>query len=58
MIKVSSSLCSYCLVTQSVWLTAAPCTVAHQVPLSMGFSGKNSGVGCHFCLWGKFPAQG
>ena len=24
--------------------------VAHQVPLSIGFSGKNAGVGCHFLL--------
>ena len=25
---------------------------------SMGFSGKNSGVGCHALLQGIFPAQG
>ena len=25
-------------------------TVAHQAPLSMGFPGKNTGVGCHFLL--------
>ena len=23
---------------------------AHQAPLSLGFSGKNTGVGCHFLL--------
>ena len=27
-------------------------TVTHQAPLSMHFSGKNTGVGCHFLLWG------
>ena len=31
-----------------VWLFATPWTVAHQFPLSMGFSNKNPGVGCHF----------
>ena len=25
-------------------------TVAHQAPLSVGFSSKNTGVGCHFLL--------
>ena len=25
-------------------------TVAHQMPRSMGFPGKNTGVGCHFLL--------
>ena len=36
-----------------------PWTVAHQDPLSMGFfSGKNTGVGCHFFLQGIFPTQG
>ena len=25
-----------------------PWTIAHQAPLSMKFSGKNTGVGCHF----------
>ena len=36
---------------------ATPRTVACQVPLSMGFSGKNTGVGCHFLLQGIFPTQ-
>ena len=30
-----------------VWLFATLWTVAHQAPLSMGVSGKNTGVGCH-----------
>ena len=33
-------------------------TVAHQAPLSIGFSGKNTGVGCHCLLQVIFPAQG
>ena len=33
-----------------VQLFAAPWTVAHQASLSMGFSRKNTGVGCHFLL--------
>ena len=33
-------------------------TVAHQAPLSMGFAGKNTGVGCHFLLQGIFLIQG
>ena len=38
MVVVSSLSC--------VWLFVNPWTVAHQAPLSMGFPGKNSGVGC------------
>jgi len=34
----------------TVWI------VAHQAPLSMGFSSKNTGVGCHALLQGIFPA--
>ena len=33
-------------------------TVAHQAPLSMGFSCKNTGVGCHALLQGIFLTQG
>ena len=29
----------------------------HQAPPSTGFSGKSSGVGCHFLLQGIFPTQ-
>ena len=35
-----------------------PWTVVHQAPLSMGFPGKYSGVGCHFLLNGIFLTQG
>ena len=38
--------------------SATPWTVAHQVPPSMWFSSKNTGVGCHFLLQGIFPTQG
>ena len=33
-----------------VRLCATPQTAAHQAPLSLGFSIKNTGVGCHFLL--------
>ena len=36
-----------------VRLSVAPWTVARQAPLSMGFSSKNTGVGCHFLLQGS-----
>ena len=35
-----------------------PWTVVYQAPLSMGFSSKNTGVGCHFLLQGILPTQG
>ena len=50
MVVVSSLSC--------VWLFVNPWTVAHQAPLSMGFAGKNTEVGCHFLLRGIFPTQG
>ena len=46
-----------CLVAQSC-LFVTLWTVAHQAPLSMGFSqGKNTGVGCHAFLQRIFPTQ-
>ena len=41
-----------------VWLFGTPWAVAHQAPLSMEFSRKNTGVGSHSCLQGIFPTQG
>ena len=41
-----------------VQLFVTPLTIACQAPLSMGFSGKNTGVGCHALLQGIFPTQG
>ena len=40
-----------------VWLLATPWSVACQAPLSMEFSGKNTGVGCHSLLQGIFLTQ-
>ena len=40
-----------------VRLPAAPPTTARQAPLSVGFSSKNPGVGCHAPLQGIFPTQ-
>ena len=42
------------VVSDSVILWTVPC----QTPLSMGFSNKNTGVGCHALLQGIFPTQG
>ena len=48
-----------CMHAQSCSTLCDSMTVAHQDPLSMGFfSGKNTGVGCHFFLQGIFPTQG
>ena len=35
-----------------------PWTVSHQAPLSMEFSSKNTGVGCHSLLQGDLPDPG
>ena len=40
-----------------VQLFVTPRTVAHQAPLSMGFSRQEFGVRCHFLLQGIFPTQ-
>ena len=37
---------------------ATPWTVAHQGPLSMKCSGKNTGVGCHFLVQEIFLIKG
>ena len=37
---------------------ATPWTVAFQTPLSMGFPGKSTEVGCRLLLQGIFPRQG
>ena len=33
-------------------------TEGRQTPVSWGFPGRNTGVGCHFLLQGIFPTQG
>ena len=55
MIKLTV-LCAQML--SRVQLFVTPWTVAHQVPLSMGTSGKNTGVGYHFLLQRIFQTQG
>ena len=41
-----------------VQLCVTPWIAAHQAPLSTGFSGRNTGVGCHALLQGIFLTQG
>ena len=40
-----------------VWVCVTPWIVVHQVLLSMGFSGKNTGVGYHFLLQFLLPGH-
>ena len=47
------------VLSNSLWLFVTSWTVACQAPLSMGFfSGKNTGMGCHFLFHGIFLTQG
>ena len=39
-----------CYSLSCVQLFVTPGIVAHQIPLSMDFPGKNTGMGCHFSL--------
>ena len=41
-----------------VRLFVTPWTVVHQAPLSMRFSSKNTGMGCHLLLPGAFQTRG
>ena len=41
-----------------VQLSVTPWTGAHQAALSLGFSRKEHGLGCHLFLQGIFPTQG
>ena len=56
--KVIQICVCVCQSLSRVQLFAAPWTLAHEAPLSMGFSGVNTGVGCHSLLQGIFPTQG
>ena len=47
-----------CYLFNLVQLFVTPWTVACQASLCMGFSRKNTGVGCHFLLQQIFPTQG
>ena len=53
LIQVSSQL-----LLSRVQSFATPWSVAHQTPLSLAFSGKNTGMGCHFLLQGILQTQG
>ena len=50
------TVCYFCMLLlllsrfSRVRLCETPQTAAHQPPPSLGFSGKNTGVGCHFLL--------
>ena len=63
-IKISAGifiLMLYCVYAQSlshVWFFVNQWTVAHQAPLSMEFSSKNTGMSCHFLFQEIFPTQG
>ena len=55
--------CSPLLFNPSKVLVAQSCStlcdpVDHQAPLSVEFSSRSTGVGCHFLLQGIFPTQG
>ena len=55
------SLCMHAQLLSHVWLFVTPWNVAHQAPLSMGFSSQEywvAIVGCHGLLQGIFPTQG
>ena len=54
----SSSTIQWDLLFSHVWLFATPWAVARPAPLSMGFPGKNTGVGCHALLQGDLSDQG
>ena len=51
---IKSSVCVCPVVSDSV----IPQTVARQLPLSISFPGKKTGVGCHFVLQRIFLTQG
>ena len=46
------------LVAKSCLTLVTPWTVAHQVPLSIGFSRQEYWSSCHFLLQGVFLTQG
>ena len=51
-------VCGGSLVIKSCLIPMTPWTAVHQAPLSMGFPGKDTGLGCHFPLQRIFPTQG
>ena len=57
LVNIKHTVC-VCLLNSHIPLFVTPWAVAHQVPLSMKFSGKNTRVGCHSLLQGISPTQG
>ena len=51
-------MCVHVQSLSQVQLSVTPWTVACQALLSIGFSDKNTGMGCHFLLQGIFRTQG
>ena len=56
--QIWTLVCVRAQLLSHIRLSATPWTVAHQVPLSMGFSRQELGVGCHFLLQGGLPDPG
>ena len=48
----------WCVSRSVVFDFCDPMNCSHQAPLSLGFPGKNTAVGCHFLPQGIFPTQG
>ena len=57
-IEPSPSALGMCVCVQSCLTFCDPMDCCLPAPLSTEFSGKNTGVGCHFLLRGIFPNQG
>ena len=57
-IHMHTHVCSWAKMLSCVQLFATLWIMAHQVPLSMGFPGKKTGVNCHALLQGIFVTQG
>ena len=51
-------VCARVSVAQSCLALCDPTAVAHQAPLSLGFSGQKTALGCHSLHQGIFPTQG
>ena len=56
-IKNSCNITNMCVSVSRVWLSETTWTAAHQAPLSMEFSRKNTGMGCYFFLQEIFLTQ-
>ena len=57
-ISVCVFICACILSHSGMSDYVTPCTIAHQVPLSMYSPSKNIAVGCHFLFQRIFPNQG